>query len=102
MDRPPAKLKEKEALRSLCLISDPTHTGKVSWKDFRVFLNRCRIHINEDTLKGMETSGNVKYIPVLDRLDFDTRKSCWVLRPGVRNSQTMKPLTRRKDLLGLM
>lgn len=107
MERQEGKLRAKEALRSLCQIADSHHTGKVPWTDFRMFLNRCQIHIHELTLKSIQDkliSTSLPYSSFIDHLDFNPTTSRWFLRPFL--SSTLAPCrphpSTRQDLLHVM
>jgi hypothetical protein len=106
MERQEGKLRAKEALRSLCQIADSQRTGKVPWTEFRVFLNRCQIHLHELTLKSIQDkliSASLPYSPFIDHIDFNSTTSRWFLRPFLSSTTApCRPHPTRQDLLHAM
>ena len=105
MERQEGKLRAKATLRSLCLIADPRHTGKLQWADFRVLLSRCQVHISEHTLKTVQdklSSASLAYSSFIDHLDFDSSTARWFLRPSLSSPARSRPSPTRHELLHLM
>ena len=96
------KQRAKEALGTLCHISDPQDCGTLPYSEFKGFLNKVQIHLPEDlqrTLRERFSSpSGLQYKSALQVLDWSPQANQWLLlcpdshSPVPRKSQPPSPL----------
>lgn len=78
------KYRAKEALETLCRISDTRGEGVVSYVDFRVFLNKVQVHLPDDVMSQLKShfsasSNSLQYPAAIQALDWSPLTSQWQL-----------------------